>query len=431
MNEFSNSPPVTQNFLPPGDTNQKYWSIETSCAPTASLVMQRNQQTVDLAFLLRPDTLDTGFDDHFRELGTGLGLTRWQFEKLATIGWALSHLPALREFLNRRPILGFDHLRYIAETAFPLSDPIVIAELDLHLTEYLEPRIDNQNLPSPRAMLNQIKRIMELLAPLYRPIDKEEKTEKERRRRAGTFDIDDRAEDSTTFYLTLSKGDAERVRLAIDKVATRDGMTKAEALLSLIDGSSAVSTTLHLYANADIPMLWADRVGWLTPFLAQPLLSRITELVLENTKPAATSAYTPTAEQVRYVRARDGQCRAPGCETPAHRCEIDHIIPFDAGGPTDVDNLHCLCKSHHQLKTARYSHLIMGFSGVQAWTSHDSDEVTYTVPEGPLSKHYPMVNFAQMKQNASERVTAHNERRHEVGLGDYGNLQDFDEEPPF
>jgi hypothetical protein len=50
------------------------------------------------------------------------------------------------------------------------------------------------------------------------------------------------------------------------------------------------------------------------------------------------------------VRARDRHCQAPGCCQPAHRCEIDHRIPWHRGGPTLIDNLYCLCKRHHRAK---------------------------------------------------------------------------------
>ncbi len=58
----------------------------------------------------------------------------------------------------------------------------------------------------------------------------------------------------------------------------------------------------------------------------------------------------PTAAQTAFVRTRDGHCQAPGCRVSAHRCEIDHRIPWQHGGPTLIDNLFCLCKRHHRAK---------------------------------------------------------------------------------
>jgi hypothetical protein len=49
-------------------------------------------------------------------------------------------------------------------------------------------------------------------------------------------------------------------------------------------------------------------------------------------------------------------CVAPGCTRKALRCEIDHNYAFDFDNPiypdqTVVENLACLCKRHHDMKT--------------------------------------------------------------------------------
>jgi hypothetical protein len=50
------------------------------------------------------------------------------------------------------------------------------------------------------------------------------------------------------------------------------------------------------------------------------------------------------------VETRDMNCRWPGCHIPAQRCDKDHSIPFPQGC-TCVENLICLCRTHHFLKT--------------------------------------------------------------------------------
>ena len=43
---------------------------------------------------------------------------------------------------------------------------------------------------------------------------------------------------------------------------------------------------------------------------------------------------------------RDGGfCVKPGCSTPWHRCDADHIIEWDDGGLTDIENLRHLCRT--------------------------------------------------------------------------------------
>ena len=59
----------------------------------------------------------------------------------------------------------------------------------------------------------------------------------------------------------------------------------------------------------------------------------------------------PSAKLAQFVRARDLTCRAPGCDEPAIRCDVDHTIAFADGGLTHAANLKCLCRRHHLIKT--------------------------------------------------------------------------------
>jgi len=62
-----------------------------------------------------------------------------------------------------------------------------------------------------------------------------------------------------------------------------------------------------------------------------------------------TRIYLPDALKT-HIAARDGTCRAPGCNQPAARCELDHIDPFPHG-PSSVGNTHALCRRDHTTKT--------------------------------------------------------------------------------
>jgi hypothetical protein len=54
-----------------------------------------------------------------------------------------------------------------------------------------------------------------------------------------------------------------------------------------------------------------------------------------------------TREQRRALMVRDGGCVFPGCDAPASWCDAHHVIPWDEGGTTDIDNLALLCRRHH------------------------------------------------------------------------------------
>ena len=57
-----------------------------------------------------------------------------------------------------------------------------------------------------------------------------------------------------------------------------------------------------------------------------------------------------TPSQARAVRIRDTGCIFPSCDRPAPWCDIHHVDGWTRhNGPTDVDNLVCLCTRHHTL----------------------------------------------------------------------------------
>ncbi|MDE0066656.1 MAG: DUF222 domain-containing protein [Acidimicrobiaceae bacterium] len=61
----------------------------------------------------------------------------------------------------------------------------------------------------------------------------------------------------------------------------------------------------------------------------------------------------PTDAQIRAIIARDQSCT--GCAADAQRCEIHHIVPWEEGGLTDVDNMCLACPScHHNIHDRGY-----------------------------------------------------------------------------
>jgi hypothetical protein len=54
-----------------------------------------------------------------------------------------------------------------------------------------------------------------------------------------------------------------------------------------------------------------------------------------------------TATQKAALTARDRGCVIPGCPVPADACDAHHVVPWTAGGLTDITNLVLTCPRHH------------------------------------------------------------------------------------
>ncbi len=73
---------------------------------------------------------------------------------------------------------------------------------------------------------------------------------------------------------------------------------------------------------------------------------------------SASTTYRVTRAMAENLRLIDPVCAVPGCTRNVMTIgESDHIEEFDLedperGGPTSVENLHRLCRTHHRMKTA-------------------------------------------------------------------------------
>ena len=93
-----------------------------------------------------------------------------------------------------------------------------------------------------------------------------------------------------------------------------------------------------------------SRATWVYRMFTDP----DTGVVLQSTP----TKYRVTAPLKRVIEARSVMCSVLWCPVPARVCEKDHIEPFNhadpkRGGQTVLENLHPLCKKHHQEKTNR------------------------------------------------------------------------------
>ncbi|WP_131785880.1 HNH endonuclease signature motif containing protein, partial [Protofrankia symbiont of Coriaria ruscifolia] len=88
----------------------------------------------------------------------------------------------------------------------------------------------------------------------------------------------------------------------------------------------------------------------------------------------------PAPGLARLVHARDRTCRFPGCRKPARFCDLDHVRPYTAGGPTVEGNLLAVCRRHHRAKHVGGWTVTPAAGGTAAWTA-PTGRVYRTVPE--------------------------------------------------
>lgn len=83
----------------------------------------------------------------------------------------------------------------------------------------------------------------------------------------------------------------------------------------------------------------------------------------------AVDQYRAPLSLRRLLAARDEHCRFPGCRQPVRRCDLDHTVAREHGGPTEVENLAHLCRRHHVLKHNTAWRVRQRPGGILEWTS--------------------------------------------------------------
>lgn len=105
----------------------------------------------------------------------------------------------------------------------------------------------------------------------------------------------------------------------------------------------------HIALPAEMARLLAGNSATWNRLLTDPVTAAFLPL------PAET--YEPTRAMLEYLRHRNSQCALPGCTRPSSwASECDHLIEClrnhpEAGGLTEIQNLHLLCWQHHLAKT--------------------------------------------------------------------------------
>ncbi|MGP6174196.1 HNH endonuclease signature motif containing protein [Corynebacterium sp. A21] len=365
----------------------------------------------------------------------------------------LDQLPRLRVQVERHFHVDMHRLRGIDRQLTGihpelLNDPEFWDCIDDRLTDLLTATTAHQLMPSPRTIAQAIKVVIKALTPAPEP---EEEAEEE-----ADADQDTEVEEcspsveehpftsrlhttpqpdgSVLLEVRLDQVTATKIEEAVRTHAASQAISFYLAFIEIFLMNISVAINLNLYKAKDLP----DSPGFLQPY--GPLDREDTEALAAAAKQIRdadaagakrANSYQPTKEIRAAVEGRDGVCRWPGCNRPASRCQLDHRINYEDGGPTGADNLLSLCQTHHNRKTDGQVHYLLDpITGDVVWLFADG---TYVIDyaEGPLaprSKHWNQ-SLAQKAERRRERAWAREKEaiiRKETARADVS-----EEEPPF
>jgi hypothetical protein len=94
--------------------------------------------------------------------------------------------------------------------------------------------------------------------------------------------------------------------------------------------------------------------GRLVPYLAEADIERIVFESPSRVIDVGVKRRFFSGALRRAIEVRDRHCQHPsGCDVPAERCQIDHVVPYSQGGLTIQANGRCYCDVHNRRKGDR------------------------------------------------------------------------------
>ncbi|WJZ01544.1 HNH endonuclease signature motif containing protein [Corynebacterium freiburgense] len=305
-----------------------------------------------------------------------------------------------------------------------VPDADLVAQMETVLVRALTPKRCSQHLPSPRALRKLLQCELQDTGTIGTPVGRP----------------DFRCAKSTqpgmwTVSAEVDATAAAMINRHVQAVANAEHIPEVDAFIRLLTGEAeATSVTIfgvgHAAPEATIIVDELAGTGKADTTLDTQRLQqmRIRYRNIFEYAGICRDVHDPSPILQALVRFRDGHCRYPGCMIPAERCDIDHVINFEAGGWTCLANLQCLCRHHHNMKTDRKLRAHITPNGHVSWEDTDprigksQRNLGITLPEGPLAGlcGLPMPPRHSGKTPEDDNTTP--PIRH--GMGRFGNTFD-------
>jgi hypothetical protein len=157
------------------------------------------------------------------------------------------------------------------------------------------------------------------------------------------------------------------IRVLAEQSAVDAAIGSANAATGPVDASSQEQPPAAAAVTPPAALIVGDGIVP-TPLLSELIRGGAKVRPIAMPSDEAEPHYRPSAELAEFVRMRDLYCRAPGCDVPADRCDLDHTIPYPIG-PTHASNIKCLCRTNRLMKTFGGWHDIQLPDGTVIWIS--------------------------------------------------------------
>ena len=117
------------------------------------------------------------------------------------------------------------------------------------------------------------------------------------------------------------------------------------------------------------------------------------------------SSRTATRAQRRALRAMHRTCIHPDCTVTFDACRIHHIIPWQQGGNTNINNLAPVCETHHHMVHEGRWGLTITPNRIATWTRPDGTH-HHTAPTNDRTPGNRTTPKAKSRPSRLEQLTA-------------------------
>lgn len=341
------------------------------------------------------DFSEMDYEDELRTLMQYTARSKIATENALFAYLRLQNLPRLRAMQDELKLLDVRRLEAIDTMVRRLGtepDPGHLAQIDDLLVDLFTPTKARQEMPGPSTITRRLKALLAVLNP---PTDFDPENRKERRNpdpgptQVDYYDHHDGQRMKAGLEVSTDPVVMETFRARAQAVAREEKVSEAEAVEKLLCGEADPKIVLYGYTphSPGQGPVYLQGCGWVDADGMDTLdewLGGATVIDLDEAREQATTSYTPTPAMRAFAVGRDGVCIYPGCDRPAENCQLDHRIPFDAGGPTTPGNLFSLCQHHHNEKTDKKAFYVPDpHTGEIVWLFPDG---TYLLaePEGVM-----------------------------------------------